>query len=195
MTSSALELRWSGPWSWDSPNSVFEQPAAAHPGLYLWGVPQADGLLAYYVGETVEPRYRLAQHRDAYRAGEYRLYDPESFAAGRLEVVWGGTWGPEERPGRGTAEEFRRRHAELNPIVDAMLNRTHVLIAPFNGDTRTRKRIEAAFARHLQHQPPPVGSFQEPDIYYADRRSDEEPVRVHFTYEVSVQGAPTTLEV
>jgi hypothetical protein len=50
-----VTVRFIGPFSWpgapDAP-SVFDVEARQERGIYLWTIPQRDGFLVYYVGET-----------------------------------------------------------------------------------------------------------------------------------------------
>jgi len=61
-----VTVRFIGPFSWpgapDAP-SVFDVEARQERGIYLWTIPQRDGFLVYYVGETGRS-FQLSRWRD-----------------------------------------------------------------------------------------------------------------------------------
>jgi hypothetical protein len=68
-------------------------------------------------------------------------------------------------------------------------------VAPFDGEPRLGKRVEAAIAKHLRAQGAPVGSFQEDGVVYAARYVDETAVGIELAFDRPIRGPPNRLEV
>ncbi|MCZ6688107.1 MAG: hypothetical protein O7H41_00685 [Planctomycetota bacterium] len=195
MTPPTLRVSLHGPFQWltaDAPDYLFSSEVVDHPGIYLWTVPHSEGDLVYYVGETGRPfRQRLQEHVVSYLAGMYRIYDPAEFAEGRKELLWPGM---SRKPGLAQAAEYLERSAEIAPALRKLLGLLRFNLLPFEGESRPRKRIEAAIALHLRAQPGVVGAFQESDIHYSGKTSEEEPPAVEFVGYETIQGLAASLQ-
>jgi len=180
MASQRYEIRWYGPYSWygTKDDSFFIQPVSKKSGVYLLAIPFKNGYLTYYVGETGRPfATRLIEHARYYLHGLYRIFDPRQFAEGKKELVWGGMWKPGTKGPRRMLE-FLNRYSELSPLIYEFLGMLKIFVAPLDVEKRIRERIEAAIANRLYQQPGVVGKFQDDDIKYRPRRTDEEPFSV-----------------
>jgi hypothetical protein len=168
--SAVVHLEFSGPFSWlasDLAPSIFEAVAAQAAGIYLWTVDTPDGHLIYYVGETgVEFRQRLHQHLSRQLAGMYHIYEPGMFAVGQKHALWRGMYG---RDRESSLAALVDRLPTLAPALADFVRLMRFHLAPLTCQTRLRRRIEAALARHLSRQPGLVGSFQDAGIRYAPR--------------------------
>ncbi|MCZ6692179.1 MAG: hypothetical protein O7H41_21560 [Planctomycetota bacterium] len=118
-------------------------------------------------------------------------YDPAEFAEGRKELLWPGMW---RKPGQARASEYLEQSAELAPALRELLGLLRFHLLPYDGESRPRKRIEAAIALHLRAHPGVVGAFQESHIHYSGRASEEEPMAVEFVGYETVQGLAASLE-
>lgn len=186
-----IDLAFEGPFGWfagDRP-SILDAPPARKPGIYLWTiVTEHDGELIYYVGETGrEFRLRFAEHLKEQLSGCYRLNDPEAMRVGRREVLWLGLYG---RSRETSLAGFVERLPVLAPALQTFVDLVRFHIAAFEGDTRLRKRIEAAIADHLYAQQGLAAEFQEQDIHYDRKLSEEPTVEVAVRSQVRLEGLP-----
>ncbi|MHC4091868.1 MAG: hypothetical protein ACYSVY_16645 [Planctomycetota bacterium] len=188
-----LRLQVHGPFGWltglDLP-CVFDAPEIDGAGVYLWTVSFGTGELVYYVGESGLFTRRFREHLFAHLGGVYRIYDTNSLRSGRIERVWPGMW---QKDGERSAGEFLSRRNELLPMVERQLRLMRLWLIPTDLPERHRKLVEAAIARTLREHPPPVGTFQEDDIRYARRTSDESPFRFSIEGYARFLGLPDML--
>jgi len=84
--------------------------------------------------------------------------------------------------------------ATLAPALDDFVRLIRFHLAPLTCDTRLRRRIEAALARHLYRQPGIVGQFQDVGIRYAPRVGGEEPIDVRCQSSALLLGLPACLD-
>jgi len=181
-------LDWQGPFGWfgSSDNVLFRRGEAKLKGIYLWAIHVDTGYLTYYVGETGKSYgERLKVHAHEYLSGIYRIYNPVDFQHGKKVPIWQGTWK------KGTEDllpDFLERYDELAPKILKMLSLLNIFIAPVDSESRIRKRIESSIARCLYDKPEPVCSFQESDIIYARRKSDEKPLTIINKFHDRIRG-------
>ena len=81
-----VTVPFTGPFSWpgapDAP-SVFDVEVRRECGIYLFTVPQNEGYLVYYVGETGRSfQVRLLEHYKEHASCMYHLSSPAEFAYG-----------------------------------------------------------------------------------------------------------------
>ena len=124
--------------------------------------------------------------------GLYRVYDPSQFAQGRKTLIWGGMWKP-DRKGSSTMLEFLNRYLELSPLIYQFLGQLRFFLAPIDAEKRMRQRIEAAIAKKLLEQPEIIGEFQDNDIRYQPRRTNEKPILVTMRSFESILGLSSEL--
>jgi hypothetical protein len=186
-------IGFEGPFRWfGSGDALFDQDVARSPGIYLWTVPHDSSYLTYYVGETGRSfGERMKEHAGDYLSGMYRIFDPIQFAAGRKVLIWDGMWrrGEERRLG-----EFVARLPELSVAVGQLLDCMRLFVGPLDASQRTRRRIEAALAKHLYGQSSLVGSFQDEDITYEGRLPEENPLNVRFCASADILGLAESIE-
>ena len=190
-----IELKFSGPYAWLpglSVPSLAEVEVGTNPGIYLWTVPSTVGELVYYVGETARGfARRMDEHLSEQLSGRYRIYKPEAFLRGEKDLLWRGVYGRGAQPNvAGFVEQLPNWAPALVQFVRSI--RFHV--APTTCSDRLRKRIEAALADHLKHCEGLIGSFQEGDVQYRQRRSEEEPITVNIAWQQKPVGVPDLLE-
>jgi len=190
----AVDLQFQGPFSLLSrePPSLFDEPAAQKPGIYLWAVPyHLGGYLPIYVGETgASIAQRNKDHVIQTLGGNYRVCDPDRLPFGEARVIWNGLWRKDCRHRLG---EYLHRVEELLPAIRRELLLEVVFVAPAKLESRLRRRIEGAVAGHIRSQPPPACSLLPSDIRYHLRRSTETPVAVRISIPVNVLGLPSVL--
>jgi hypothetical protein len=193
--SAAVRLECSGPFSWlssEPATSVFEAATARAAGIYLWTVDTRDGDLIYYVGETgVEFRQRMHQHLSQQLAGMYHIYDPGLFAVGQKHALWRGMYGNDREAGLA---DFVERLPTFALALADFVRLMRFYLAPLTCDTRLRRRIDAALARHFYRQPGLVGSFQDAGIRYVRRCAGDEPIDVRCQSSALLLGLPACLE-
>ncbi len=178
MGSQQYEVRWHGPCRWygKSEDCLFTASVAGKSGIYLWTVPFNTKYLVYYVGETGRSfKTRFTEHTRDYLYGYYRIYAPTEFAQGKKKLVWGGMWKPGRR-GPQRMLEFLNRYSELSKVIYEFLGQYRIFLAPLDVKERIRQRIEAAIASKLSEHPGLIGKFQNDDIRYRPRRTDEDPI-------------------
>lgn len=190
-----LKICFSGPYSWhgapDAP-CLFEMPIRKRFGIYLFTVPQPEGALIYYVGETGRSfGIRFLEHFQEHFSGCYHLYEPTSFSKGSKEdCLWRGKY---DKSFKFSIASFIERITELTPAIIELGKLYRFFLASIDGDRRLRQRIEAAIARHLYDQPGLIGQFQDKGIRYKPKRPDEEEILVSIESEVKIMGLPPTL--
>ena len=96
----------------------------------------------------------------------------------------GGMWKKNRKHKMG---EFLNRYSELSPIIYEYLRLFRIFVGPIDVKKRIRRRIEAAIANSLYIQSGIVGEFQNNDITFHPRRSDEEP------FDVELKGVENIL--
>jgi hypothetical protein len=184
-------LKFDGPYWWfgESERSILHAPVAQQRGLYLWTIATSHcGELIYYVGETGrEFRLRFAEHLKEQLSGAYRLNDPAAMLGGVRTPMWPGLYGP---LGQKSLADFVDSLPSLAPALKAFVQTVRFHVAIFDGDSRLRKRIEAAIADHLYAQPAPVGTFHETDIRYDPRRPAEAAQDVAIASTIRLEGLP-----
>ena len=183
-----------GPFRWFGSNGdvLFTQEVAGSPGIYIWAVPYESGFMTYYVGETGRSfRQRMKEHVKEYFSGMYRVFDPGEFASGRKVLLWDGMWraGEEHR-----LADFVSRLPELSKCIAQLLDSMRIFLGPLDVPTHTRRRIEAALAKHLYEQPGVVGQFQDSDLVYRGRSADQEPLLVRFCSGAQIMGLGEIIE-
>lgn len=188
-------LTFKGPFALGGDHApiVFADAIANESGLYVWTVPYAGGgLIVTYVGETQSSfGQRMKEHTIQTLGGNYRVSDPDQLCQGVDEIVWNGLW---RRGTRDKLPEYLDRFTDLAPVIKRQLLAVRVLVAPFQGERRVRRRIEAALAAHIWNQPPPASSLLPRDIRYHAQRGDEEPIPVRVLRDVEVLGFPVMFE-
>ena len=192
----ALIVPFEGPFSWPGlPGApcIFEAAVGKGSGIYLWTVPQDSYELIYYVGETGRSfATRMQEHYKEHAAGFYHLNDADALMQGRRVMVWPGLWDVGERPTRASCVE---QFPKLAPLIATLSRIYRFYVAPIECPTRLRRRIEAAIARVIAGNPPPVGTFQEEGIRYYVRKPDEAPVNCQFVNGDNLRGLPRKLVI
>ena len=190
-------MRLRGPYNLygSTETSIFAVPVAKTKGIYLWTIPFRRKYLAYYVGETGRSfSDRIMEHTRDYLSGLYRVYDPKQFMRGKKTLIWGGMWKP-DRKSPDRMLEFLNRRSELSPAIHELLGNFRLFLAPTNVQKRMRERIEAAIASKLSEQSGLIGSFQDNDIRYLPRQTDEVPIKVKIESSELILGLSNELVV
>ena len=190
----SIRLDFIGPFRWfGTPDQVlFNQPVADQYGIYIWGVVRPNGLLVYYVGETgksFKERHRV--HLREYLKGYWVVFDPDAFANGNREIIWGGL----EQSTKCSPEGWNERKEELTPKIKSYLNTLCVFFAPITLRTLVRQRIESAIAAHIKSQEHPIGKFIDADMRHLGKPNLSELSRIDIHFPNSVLGLPTYLDV
>ena len=197
MSSDVLEIQWYGPFGFigRKEESVFTNQIGNRKGVYLWTIPFQGKYLTYYVGETGKSfAIRHSQHLESYLTGLYRVYDPDEFLKGKRVLIWGGLWKPERKNAK-TRKEFVDRKEELAPKISDFVSQFRLFLAPIDHGRRIRQRIEAVIASKLLEQPDVIGEFQDDDIRYWPRRSNEKPIKVKMKFPKPIIGLSEELVV
>ena len=192
-----LEIQFYGPyrWYWTNDDSVLTTPMSNKKGVYLWAIPFEKKYLTYYVGETGRSfSARFLEHARDYLCGLYRVYDPDYFAEGKKILVWGGMWKP-DRKEPSTMLEFLNRYSELSSIIYKFLKHIRFFLAPIDSEKRVRQRIEAAISERLSKQLGLIGEFQDSDIKYSPRRTEEKSILVSIEASEQILGLDNELLV
>jgi hypothetical protein len=140
-----MNIEFEGPASFlpvGEGRSIFEQPDAAMPGVYLWTVPDDTCFRVNYVGISESSIVqRMAEHFRSYFKGAYTIYDSAFFGKFAKTPVYGGNANP---------AEFRRRFGEIAPHLIAMLGSYRLFYAVLPMDKRSLERIESTLILRLQ---------------------------------------------
>jgi len=193
MQQADIAIDFHGPFKIGGNNGsiLFSNQVSRHSGIYLFTVQYNDGYLVYYVGETGKSFFeRIKEHAIHYFGGNYRVYDPKAFKNAQKTLIWQGMW---QRDTKDRMPIYIDKCHALVPIIRDFLKLLDIFVAPFEAETRLRRRIEGAFARHLRQQPPPIGNFQDDDIRYIQRKRDETPIHVRISCSHKLHGMPSTL--
>ena len=191
---SEVSVAFAGPFSWmgapDAP-SVFDAEQRRDAGIYLWTVPQSDGYLIYYVGETGRNfGIRLLEHYTEHAAAMYHVYSPPEFARGQKIALWPGRF---DATDCRSAKECIAQYSKLCGPISELTAMFRFFLAPTSCDDRSRRRIEAAIASSLYEVPGIVGGFQDRGIRYDHRRDDEEPIECVVSTSACLLGMPDRL--
>jgi hypothetical protein len=189
-----VTVSFTGPFSWpgapDAP-SVFDVEARRERGIYLFTVPQRDGYLVYYVGETGRSfQLRLLEHYKEHAACMDHVYSPAEFARGEKLCLWPGHYDSADRK---SAVECIAQYSKLCAPIRELTNLYRFFLAPLSCEERIRRRVEAAIAGVLYTAPGIPGAFQDGGIRYAPRREHEEPVGCIITCPVPLIALPERL--
>ena len=189
-----VTVRFIGPFSWpgvpDAP-SVFEVDARRERGIYFFTVPQRDGYLIYYVGETGRSfQLRLLEHYKEHAACMYHVYSPAEFARGEKICLWPGHYDPADRK---SAVECIAQYSKLYAPIRELTQLYRFFLAPLSCEERIRRRIEAAIAGVLYAAPGIPDAFQDGGIRYHPRREAEEPIGCIITCPVPLIALPERL--
>jgi hypothetical protein len=189
-----VTLHFVGPFSWpgapDAP-SVFNVEARQERGIYLVTVPQRDGYLIYFVGETGRTfQLRLLEHYKEHASCMYHVYSPAEFVRGEKLCLWPGHYDPTHRK---SAVECIAQYPKLCTPIRELTNLYRFFLAPLSREERIRRRIEAAIAGVLYAAPGIPGAFQDGGVRYHPRRENEEPIGCSITCPVHLIGLPERL--
>jgi hypothetical protein len=196
MPSQPLRLNCFGPFRFvgDEDENIFTSKTRTGQkrGVYLLTVPLDGKYLVYYVGETGNSfSERLLQHVRCYLDGYYRLYNPEKFAIGDKELIWGGMWKRERKDPRFISE-FIESYSILTPKIAKFISQFCIFVIPLEVDKRLDKRlgerVEATIKRILLEQEGKVGEFQDRDIRYRPKRPKEQPLSVILKFSKPIMG-------
>jgi hypothetical protein len=150
-----MEIQFHGPLQIISgqEDNVLLSPSGKLNGIYIWAIPFGNKYLPYYIGETGKSfTYRIMEHVKCHLNGFYRIYDPEAFAKGKKELVWGGMW-KTDRKSPEVMIEYLNNYKQLAALAYAFLKQFRVFLAPLDSDDkRLRQRIEASIAQDLLKQ-------------------------------------------
>lgn len=189
-----ITARWHGPYTWygAQAESIFQVSASQLLGVYVWTAPVNGQHLGFYVGETGRSfaiRHRV--HAKEYHTGEYRIYDPESFARGQLLLVRDGRFFSKRR---WHIPEKAPRSPDLDRLAYQFLDKMRIFVMPMEGSTRIRKRVEGAIAMRLGAQPLFAGAFNDLKVRWAVRHSNEDPLLLRWSLPEPVEGLGDELE-
>ncbi len=197
MVTNPLKINWYGPYSFvkSEDENVFTCSMGDKKGVYLFTIPFEGKYLVYYVGETgTSFVMRLLQHVQSYLNGFYRVFDPEEFAKGRKNLLWGGMWKTDRREPKLICD-FIKMNAELAPKILKFIEQFRIFLAPINEEKRIIERVEAEIARSMNQQEGIVGCFQDKDIRYRPTRPDEQQFRVVMAFSQQIMGLNKELVV
>ena len=194
MEREVIKICFSGPYSWHgSPEApcIFEESIQKKSGIYLWTVPQEEGSLIYYVGETGrEFKIRLLEHFQEHFSGCYHLYEPTSLSKGNKVCLWPGKY---DKSFKFSIGSFLERVTELMPTIIELAKLYRFFLAPMECETRLRQRVEASIANHLYNQPGLIGQFQDKGIRYKPRKPEEEGIWLSIEADPRIMGLPSGL--
>lgn len=134
----------------------------------------------------------MVEHYKEHASCMYHLYEPERFARGEKVLLWPGRF---DTADRRTVLQCIQQYQRLSTAVAELISLHRFLLAPLAGNSRIRRRIEAAIAHVLSKAPGMVGMFQDGGIRYDPRRDDELPVDCEISASVPVLGLPARLSV
>ena len=194
-----IKLSWEGPLSFnkEKQNCIFSDPIGKEPGIYLFTAPYDRGYLIYYVGETGKSfNERMSQHLQKFIIGEYRIYNPKAFLRGEKELAWNpyiAGMGAKYR--HSFKKEYLERKSEIDPLIKAYVNQLCLFVASFNGEDRTRKLLESAIAKYLlsKNQPDVIRKFQDDDIVYVHKLSEDDDFVIEMQMLDKLYGLPKKL--
>lgn len=194
MEREAIKICFSGPYSWhgssDAP-CIFESSIRKRSSIYLWTVPQPEGSLIYYVGETGRSfEVRFFEHFQEHFSGCYHVYEPTSFSKGNKDCLWAGKY---DKSFKFSIVSFIERITELTPVIIELAKLYTFFLAPIDCEKRLRQRVEAAIAEHLYNQPGLIGQFQDKGIRYKPKKPEEEGIWFFIEAEPKVMGLPFRL--
>jgi hypothetical protein len=188
-----LTFKFNGPFALaacDAP-LIFSDAISAESGIYLWTIPYVGGgFIVMYIGETQKSfAERMKEHAIQTLGGNYRISQPNRLREGVDEVLWNGLW----RAGtRDQLPAFIER-TDLSEPSRQMLRAVRVFVAPFDGDRRLRRRLEAALAQHIWSQPAPASALLPRDIRFLRLAASEAATDVDVATDGHVLGFPARL--
>lgn len=186
-----------GPYKFDknADENVFNNKWSEKKGVYLLTIPFGTKFLVYYVGETgVSFSKRILQHVQNYLSGFYRIFDPEEFSKGKKVLLWGGMW-KSNRKDPQNIFEFMENQSRLVPKAVRFIEQLQIFLAPINANKRIIERIESTIARTINEQEGIVGNFQDKDVRYRARKSNEQEIKLVLDYPKLILGLKKELSV
>ncbi len=186
-----VELAWQGPFVWfgSGSGSVFDDPSAEVPGVYLWTVPIGDTYRVFYVGQTEKGfAERHHEHFREYWGGAYSIYDAKSFVGGKLVPVYEGY--AYKKPRWRQARSFHTAFLELVQPLLEHLKPMKLWVAENRCPARIQRRIESALIGILYARAHGAGSLLQPGLQRQSRRAEEQPICVIQRPSGLIEGLP-----
>ncbi|MBK7902934.1 MAG: GIY-YIG nuclease family protein [Proteobacteria bacterium] len=115
-------------------HDFFAWPFRSPSGVYIFTVPVAESYKAFYVGMSIDIKWRMREHIRSYLSGQYLLYEPAVICQGSLDPIYT----PCE------PEKFLGRAGELLPKALELLRLARIFVLEMPTDTRLLRRVESA---------------------------------------------------
>jgi hypothetical protein len=141
MSNQPLSIQWYGPYSFalGQDDNLFTSSLSQRKGVYLWTISFEGNYLVYYVGQTGNSfSARSLQHLQSYLSGFNRVYNPEKFAKGERELIWGGMWKPDRKDPK-LMSDFLLNYSQLAPKILDFIKIFRLFAAPVEGNDRVRE--------------------------------------------------------
>lgn len=195
-----MNIEFLGPYTLTGENSFFRSPAINSNGIYLYTISWKSEFLTYYVGETGRDFWtRFVEHTSHNLSGNYRSFNPDKFAKGEIEYLWGSR----------SAKDKRERMEEI--IEDYPKNATKVFdyLSTYryflgelkfpNGEksntkenTRLRRRLEGAIVKTLKMNEE-VKKFHFEKGNYTSKMDGEEEIKLKISGNKKIIGLPNEI--
>jgi len=184
-------LYFHGPYSINRTNSLFMDPVADEPGIYLWAIKSNEKYLVEYVCETrYSFKQRTKEHLIQVLGGYYRSLDTDYYESGQVKVLWNGLWRKETQD---KLNDFVERYVELAPKILSYVESINMFVAPLQTGWYERKLIEGAIASHVKAQPDEVSRFYPRDNRTYNPKANEKGILVQVKSSVRIEGLPSEL--
>jgi hypothetical protein len=141
-------IEFKGPFGFDGPDSIFNELTDGVDGVYLWCVKIGDSRYrVYYVGEAVDVKNRLSQHRKNFLAGKYSGHCLDSLVTKKVKILM-------HRPYEGMVPRFS--HIDRKSFIERLMANMHLFYAPLPGKEKDGKefrcRVETGIVCHIENQ-------------------------------------------
>lgn len=186
-------LYFLGPFSVNRSNSIFMDPVADEPGIYLWAVRSQGRFLVEYVGETGKSfRQRTKEHMIQVLGGNYRSLDPDYYDRNEVRVLWNGMW---RKGTRDKLNEFIAAYPELAPKIVQYVESIHLFVAPLKATSYERRLLEGGIATYVKAQPEEISRFYPRDNRTYNPKPNEKGILVTIASAAEIMGLPAGLRL
>jgi hypothetical protein len=145
-------LEFVGPFtvmpSADLPN-LFDHPVSKASGIYVWTMPDTNGDVIRYVGQTSRGfGERISEHLTGMLNGQYAIPDLEAERRGVKQNAWSPDHGSLRWP--ASLPHFLAQYAELAPKIGLAIRQLRFHFAAVQGDAPSLNDLERTLGHYLK---------------------------------------------
>ena len=195
-----MDIEFLGPYTLTGKDSFFRSPVINSNGIYLYTIPWNKEFLTYYVGETGRDFWtRFVEHTSHNLSGNYRSFNPDKFAKGEIEYLWGSRSAKDKRERmEKIIEDYPKNATKVFDYLSTYRYFLGELKFPneeksnSKGNTRLRRRLEGAIVKTLKMNEE-VEKFHFEKGNYTSKMDGEEEINLKITGSSKIIGLPNEI--